>query len=535
VEINPTAQAIKAVLENNGQKDTKIVEKGAYLNSGEINYGNKKQKYLRKEFINALIDREFQGQYNVGFGSDNKFLHNLSQGLFQTASLGFFALNIPSALKNAMGAKFQVMIEAAAGRYFNMKDFAAAEGWAFKTMGEVSMQIYKIGPKSLNVQLWEVFDPISNLEEKFAKEGLSRTVAKDVANFSWLMNFRKWTETQASMQSFGAYMMRQQVETKDGRKVNYIDAWELNKDGNIQLKDDIKPEYGITYDSEGKALYGEIFKQRREESQAIMRNLQGSYDKFNQPGAQRYLAFRFISYLRRYFTTMFIDRFGFKWKNGMAMARYQPGLGTMAEGWYVTIFKQMADILRSGPKRFTYMTSDERRAWLKMTADVIGLALLYFLQSWLFGWDADDEERYQKLREKSGPMPGLFVAESEYEFNMGGWLSNHALNLLIQTHGEQYQFLPIPGLGLKQYTEMLDLSSIAFGPTLQNYAKIAEDLVYLGSGDKRAFYQKEVGPYEWQQAEGMKLINHIAKSIGVTGTTVDPSIALQNYMSIRTK
>ncbi len=535
VEINPTAQAIKSVLENNGQKDTKIVEKGAYLNNGEINYGNKKQKYLRKQFVDALIDREFQGVYNTGFGSDNKFMHNLSQGLFQTASLGFFALNIPSAIKNAMGAKFQVMIEAAAGRYFNLKDFAAAEAWSFKTMGELSMQIYKVGPKSLNVQMWEIFDPASNFEEKFVKEGLSRTIAKDVANFSWLMNFRKWTEAQATMQSFGAYMMRQQVETKDGNKVDYAEAWELNADGNIQLKENIKPEYGITYDKDGNQIIGEIFKQKREEIQAVTRNLQGAYDKFNQPEAQRYLAFRFISYLRRYFTTMFIDRFGFKMKNGLIMARYQPGLGTLAEGWYVTIWKQIMDITRSGPKRLTFMLPDERRAWLKMSADVIGLVLMYYAAWWLFGWDPDDEERYAKLREKSGALRGPFVADDEYAFNMGGWLENHALNLLVQTHGEQYQFLPIPGLGLKSYTEMLDLSSIAFGPTLQNYAKVAEDLAYLGTSDKRAYYQKEVGPYDWQQADGMKLMNHIAKSIGITGTTMDPAIALQNYMSIRSK
>jgi len=372
-------------------------------------------------------------------------MHNLSQGLFQTASLGFFALNIPSAIKNAMGAKFQVMIEAAAGRYFNLKDFAAAEAWSFKTMGELSMQIYKVGPKSLNVQMWEIFDPASNFEEKFVKEGLSRTIAKDVANFSWLMNFRKWTEAQATMQSFGAYMMRQQVETKDGNKVDYAEAWELNADGNIQLKENIKPEYGITYDKDGNQIIGEIFKQKREEIQAVTRNLQGAYDKFNQPEAQRYLAFRFISYLRRYFTTMFIDRFGFKMKNGLIMARYQPGLGTLAEGWYVTIWKQIMDITRSGPKRLTFMLPDERRAWLKMSADVIGLVLMYYAAWWLFGWDPDDEERYAKLREKSGALRGPFVADDEYAFNMGGWLENHALNLLVQTHGEQYQYLPITG------------------------------------------------------------------------------------------
>jgi len=535
VEINPTAQAIRAVLENNNLKNTNVVSRDAMVNRGEITYANSKEKYLRKHFVNALIEREFEGINNIGYGSDSKLLHNLSQGIFQTASLGFFALNIPSALKNAFGAKYQAMIEAAAGRYFNMKDFAAAEAWSFKTMGEVSMQIYKQGSKSKDVQIWEVFNPIQNLEQKFQKEGLSRSLAKDVANMSWLMNFRKWTETQASMQIFGAYMKRQQVETVDGGKMDYLDAWEV-RDGQLQLKPNVKPEWGITYDSEGNQIIGEKFKAKQQEIQAVMRNLQGAYDEFNQPEAQRYLAFRFISYLRRFFTTMLIDRFGFKWKKGVGMvARRQPGLGTATEGWYISIFKLIADVTRSGPKRLVTLLPDEKRALLKFTTDIVALALMTWLQSLLFGWDPEDEDRYEKLREKSGPMRGPFVADDEYEFNMSGWLSNHALNLLIQTKAEQQQFLPLPGLGLKEYMGMLDLTSIAFGPTLENYGKMAEQVGFLLFSDNRAYYKKEVGPYEWQQEDGVKLIKYMASGVGFTGTFWAPEVALQNYMSIQSK
>lgn len=535
VEITPTARALQSVLENNNLKDLSVISKQAMLNRGEITYANSKEKYLRKKFIDELIEREFEGQYNAGPGADNKFLHNLSQGLFQTASLGFFALNVPSALKNWFGAKYQGMIESAAGRYFNMKDFAAAEAWSMKTMMEVSAQIYKQGSKSKDVQIWEIFNPIQNLEAKFQKEGLSRSLAKDVSNMSWLMNFRKWTEIQASMQMFGAYMKRQQVETKDGKKMDYLDAWEVNDQGQIQLKAEVKPEYGITYDQEGNQVIGDVFRAKQQEIQAVLRNLQGAYDSFNQPLAQRYLAFRFISYLRRFFTTMFIDRFGTNFKNGMAMSRLQPGLGNATEGWYVTMGKFFADVFRSGPKRFTYLLPDEKRAFLKFTTDVAAIYIMTLLQGFLFDWDPDDEERYEKLRQKSGAMRAPFVTDDEYEFKLGGWLSNHALNLLIQTQAEQYQFMPIPGLGLKQYMEFTDLSSIVFGPTIQNYATIMQDLVYLGLGDKRAYYQAEVGPYSWQQDGGLKFLAHTASGFGVTGTFWAPEQALKNYMSIQGK
>jgi hypothetical protein len=236
---------------------------------------------------------------------------------------------------------------------------------------------------------------------------------------------------------------------------------------------------------------------------------------------------------------MFIDRFGFNPKIGkdgfIASARLQPGLGTAAEGWYVTITKFLADVARSGPKRFTYLLPDEKRALLKFTTDVLVLYIMYKLQALLFGWDPTDEERYEKLRQKSGAMRAPFVTDDEYEFNMGGWLENHALLLLIQTQAEQYQFMPIPGLGLKQYMEFTDLSSIAFGPTLENYGTMVQDLAYLGMGDKRAYYQAEVGPYTWQQDGGLKFLAHAFRGAGITGTFWAPEQALKNYMSIQAK
>ena len=40
--------------------------------------------------------------------------------LFKRASFAFFAMNIPSALKNSLGMKFQHMIQAAGGEYVDI-------------------------------------------------------------------------------------------------------------------------------------------------------------------------------------------------------------------------------------------------------------------------------------------------------------------------------------------------------------------------------------------------------------------------------
>jgi hypothetical protein len=93
----------------------------------------------------------------------------------------------------------------------------------------------------------------------------------------------------------------------------------------------------------------------------------------------------------------------------------------------------------------------------------------------LFGYDDDDEDRYEKLRRKSGPLP-IFFAEGKYDFNLKGWLSNHILNLAVQVGNENQSWLPVPGMGLDDYNSMLVLEGTALKSTISSYVKILDSL-----------------------------------------------------------
>jgi hypothetical protein len=210
---------------------------------------------------------------------------------------------------------------------------------------------YTKGQKSLEHQIGEVFDPvIGRFHEKFG-ESITRTMGKDVASMSWLYNFRKWTEVQASMQTFAGMMYKMKVK-QNGKDIDYMNAWELDKNGQIVLKQGVDVRYGnmptVYVIAEGDTLESlaqrfnmttedlqkvlkkrtlEVgkqitidnteFKKFRSRVHAVMNKLNGAYSKFDQPEAQRYLAFRFVSFLRRYFTTMAMNRFGKKrWNPG---------------------------------------------------------------------------------------------------------------------------------------------------------------------------------------------------------------------------
>lgn len=618
VKALPTAKAIQSVVKSSGGaiKDSSKINKQAWLSTGIFKFlrKNKKgDKSVRQKAIDNFIEREFEGKRNTGAASDNTQLNNFANLLFKRASFGFFALNIPSALKNSYGAKFQGMIEASAGNYFNHVDFQKGNAWSYKTMAELSFggQLYKKGAKSLNLQIVEIFDPAQDrFEEKFG-EGLMRTGLKDAADMNWLYSTRKWLELQATTQLFGGMMYRQKVEQvlSDGTKkeISYIDAWELvdeqvvlkdgidirwsnapvehiltesdtfeslakqynipadevsrvfgkysmdrikakveklNKERAKKLRDVPKVSEGMSaeevnditqreasinnyYDSRVDAartvkIDNTNFKNYKAKIHQVSNNLQGTYAKFDQPEAQRYIAFRFVSYLRRYFTSMTMNRWGHSGKIWDPKPRFNPGLGDVQMGYYVQFLNTLKETVTQLGKNLPYMEQQEKAAAMKVITEVGMLFSLTLAMGLLFGWDPDDPEKWDKLRGKSGPAPFLGLTDSDREFNFGGYMSNHSLYMLWLVHSENKQFIPLPGYGLNEMTSMLDLKSVVTGPTIKTYQKILDDNIAMITGSESAYYTRDVGPYRWQKEGSAKVWNDLARIVGLTGSTLDP-------------
>ena len=537
IELSPVARAIQGVVNDpkNKVKDLSKQNRFNLIHRGITTYLNKDGAKVRAKAVDNFIEREFEGKVKTGAGSESRWLNNTSTMLFGRASFGFFALNIPSALKNSFGAKFQGMIEAAAGKHMNARSFAAGDIMAGKAMMETSAQIYKRTPKSMLLQMIEVFDPSQGrFEEKFG-EDLSRTLSKDTASFSWLYNFRKWVELQATYQIFFGMMKFQEIEMADGTKIKYDQAWET-VDGKIQLKAGVPAEWGITYNEEGEIQIGAEFNRFKNKMQQVMNNLQGAYSSFDQPEAQRYIAFRFLSYLRRYFTTMAVNRWGFSGRFFNNRPRLNPGLGDTHRGFYVTFLNSLKDTVTQLGRNVPYMVKEEKQAFFKVMAEIGGLLLITMALPLLFGWDPDDDDKYKKLREKSGALPFPFVSdEPGREFDGWGYLENHMTFLLMNIRAENEQFLPLPGAGLDDYSAMLDLKSIAFGPTVQTYKQIIEDMVDIVQGDESAYYRRRVGAYSWQDKGEPKIWAHLGRTIGVTGSSMDPAVAIKNFQSIQAR
>ena len=531
IEINPQVQALKKVLNDprNGIKEMNKINRSAYIYRGVISPIVKKGTNVRAKAIDNLIERELEGIRFTGLGSESTTAQKISSTLFGLASFRFFAGNLPSAVKNRFGAIIQNNIEAIGGSNFNMIDYGKGKLKGAQVTTEISSQIYSRTPKSLNVQIVEVFDPVQGRFEQKMADFSGRTWLRDLAEGSVLFSPRKFLELEGSMEFFFSMMHGQKVEiTENGqtRTIDYADAWEI-VDGQLTLKQGVDKSWDKN---------GEKFKTFVNKVHDLMNKLQGTYAQFDQPEAQRYLAFRYFSFLRRYFTSMFMHRF--------ANRRFNAAGSEISAGYYREFGNFIISFFRGLHEGNFYFTKGEREGAVKTLAEVGQLMALALIATFAFGFDLDDEDKYRKLRERSGAAPFPGVADSEYEFDFGGWLMNHALYQTLLVHAENRQFIPLPsivykgtqfGFGLNDYSNLIDVGSVVTGPTFGAYSSIINDVMQLAGDDDRAFYGRDMGPFEFQQKGEAKVLNHLSKLVGVKGTTVDPTLGVQTFISVEAR
>jgi len=537
IEISPTVRAIQSTVNN--KQNFPFVEKS--MKNRTFVFSNKtKDKYVRAQAVNNFIDREFEGKYNTGVGSENPLAQNLSKFLFKRASFAYMALNIPSAVYNTVNAKFQGMIEASAGKYYNHRSFLKAEPWAFKTTGEISLSLYDRSSKGLNVQMVELFDPDNGRFEANVGESLSRTALKDTADIMERTgDFRRWTQLQTSVQLFGAMLEFQQIKKSDGSYISYMDAWEL-RDGKIQLKEGIDPEWGITYDEVGNMNVGSKFKAKKAQMQNVIGNINGAMSREDSPEANRYLLGRYLLFFRRYFTSMFMNRFAYSGsiRNGLGglSGRYNYQLGDSKEGYYVTGLKFMSNVFKTYGKYLPHATTTEKAAMFRIITEMGGLIMTSLLIPSLFGYDEDDKDRFKKLKAKSGALPMFGVKDDPNNpFRFGGWISNHALLTALHIRGENESMLPFPGFGINDFKKYTDIKSIVFGSTLNSWYNTTNDLYYMATGDEKAYYKRKANAFEWGEKGDSKLWSHLLTSLGITGNTTDPAEAVKKYETARNR
>ena len=518
--INPIAKAIVDTLENadeamgdlNSIREKKqgMVDKALNLFKGG--------KSSRASAIRALYNREFYGE--VFSEKHLDWLNKLTGAITGGASMNYFALNLPSAIKNYWGAMWQMTVEAAAGEYFDGKSMMKGKLRAKTAMYEWTTRVHGGKYDTVDTQLILMMDMMQGKAEEIIPKDFSRTLARDIASISWLYSPRKFMEMEGALQLGFSIMNHIKVKQtlEDGRviEIPYADAFEINEQKRLILKPGIESKYGIKYDAKGNPTLQSEFLKTQNIIHEKYKDLNGAFAKFEQPQAQRYFAYRLFAFMRRYFTHMFMHRFGKRRPNYAAE--------DIRTGYYVESITSIANILRSLGKSIPFMSPSEAASMKRFVLDIAQIIAISAIAALLFGYDDDDEDRFNKLRAKSGAL-------GDEDFQLDGWLSNHALVLLLKTQAENQSFIPLPGLGLNNYIDLAGTTSIAFGPTITAAAQLITDLAMhaMPGENEHLYYQRDTGPYDWQKEGSAKIWNHLFTTAGFSGSQIEPIKGLQSF------
>jgi LysM repeat protein len=577
LESLPLVNSVLETLEDpaNEPKELEKYDKNVWNLKGNLQKAKKKfSTNNRLGQVKSLIEREYYGRMVEGIEETHPVFGKWMQSLQGLSAMGSLALNIPSDLKNKYGAYVQVLLEGLGAEFITLKDFALARPWAERSMLEWSTKgIYQTGPGSKSTQLIQIFDPTFKSKDEFGRE-VERSLVKDLANFEWMYMHRKFGEMQVAVSLFGSFMFGQKVDQilTDGTKktMRYEEAWQKDEEGIIRLKPGVHPgwnnlpvfhEYqrGETLEEIAKKYYlpveelkaknrikttveledgqeiiiakSEKFLGLKNRIQGTSRKLFGTYDKMGQSEGNKLLIYRMFFFMRKWFTPMFMNRFGYDsktltWTRGGE--RYDWATGSYGKGFYLTAFQAMVKTIKSGTRDAAYLSTEEKVSLRKMAGEglfVIGLSLLAMM---IFGFDPEDDEKWNKIKKRSGSL-------SQDTFNTYGFISNHMLLLMLGVQAESSAFVPLPSvkglnLGMDDYTKMITQTTSAWYNTIVLYADILGDVLDFITFSEMDRYKRDVGTMSFKEKGDLKIWAKIYKTFGRTGSTDDPEYTMQNMM-----
>ena len=526
----------------------------------------KRDTNTRLQFAKDTINRMWFGENVSEFQQENPVLSKIVRGAMGAASVAFYAGNPISTIKNKAGMTFQKLIKTAGGKHINLPAIARAEPRVWKVITEyVASGTYTTGLKSLDMQLMDAFDMSPGKTKKDATRTHTNTAIKNLADGAWMYSDRKITEVKGALELGFGLMEWQEVDQvqPDGSvtKIKYADAFIIGEDGIAKVKDGINPEWGMNYTDHtvvpGDTLASiakkyhmtveELAKKNKIETDAkledgkeliISRNtkfnmmklrmsstnkkLNGTVAAIEGPTAEKHLLYDVASFSRKFGTGMFLSRFQMDTSKGFFNTIKNGGgdvwdwdLNETTKGKYITFLQSTYKLITDAKNYWPLMKEEEKIAMREIFTEGMLIFISGLAITFIFGYKDDDEDRFQKLKDR------------EAKYGRAGWVYNHMLYQVIMVQKENSSLIPIPGLGLSEWSSFSKTSTIVMGPTFDLYQKIIKDLYYIMTGDDTAIYKQDVGPYGWQEEGQYKIWNHLGSILGLSGKNLSPYWAIK--------
>lgn len=600
-------------------------------------------KFSMESTLQNIYDKQVLGQTSGKMLGSMPFLRNMTQLLMGVASGSFFDLNPAFAIKNSLTFRMQMDIEAGKNNAFGEKDLLKGQQWSARMQAAYHTKgMYSVGQQRLDYQLLMAFDMVEGTFSDRLGQEFSTSLRGQVLDGKWKQMMRGILEKQPILTTYSAMLYHTQIPILvNGKRetTNYMEAFELDKNGAMKLKDGIDIRYSnhstvmeidenTTVDSlvekyffvkRGEEGYEKaiddmttILKQqtktsnaedaikkildtinrieekksealtkpgaieedverrfeaivksnlpkikntkfayKRTEAHTLIQKLGGNYAIQTQPELERTFIGKNGLFLTKFFIPMMENRWGgllssfsYVKDNGgfgngglVKLLEQRPGKvnyaeGVLRNGFYTDSLLSAINMVRTlkGDNVFYWhvMTAEQKRNVIRALTEVI-MSLLFttVILPLLCGWDGDDDDKFKKLRKKSGALPVPFADKARTNnFNFSGWLQLQFIYTVMQTYGE-FRQLSLVGGGLSPLQTMTNLTPTYSNPTLGAVALTLKEL--FGKGNP--LYQQSVGPYEWQQKDSYKLVNRYMKLLGLNGKFVDPYQGIKDFQA----
>ena len=509
-EMNPIAEAFMDTLSNNRIQEVKLDKFGKVIKATSKNIrqladalnikvlSDKKESNMYKG-IRALYERDFLGEekkLELGVGVDR-----VAQHLMKFGAIGSLAFSPVAGIRNNISGNIQLTLEAVTGKIFNYRDILEGKSFFFtKVVPDLIRDYHKVGERGLYSQLYDLLDPIMGYSDSVGGRANIST-KRDLADGKIIWSWQKLGEIDVHGTTAMVMLNNQKVDyVKDGEttRIKLRDAWEI-KDNLITLKEGV---------DKGWDKNGDKFLQFKLRLQKVNERLQGAYAKENASEAQRYTSGSLVHFMRKYFRPMFLNRF--------AKKRVSIAEGDVKEGYFRTLIQEGVPLLN--PKnwedirdRYHNLTPEEKGNILRALSEV-GYSLFFMLLISLLGFDDDDDEKWEKLREAP-------------------WIQTYAIYQVMAIKSETETFIPFWGMGMDEWMRNIKTPTVAWN-IVGKYRKLIGDLGNYLIGDEDAFYEKDYGLYE---KGDIKFMADIYSLIGVRNWMLldDPINGVKQYLMIQ--
>ena len=288
----------------------------------------KKNQSNQAALLEAFIDMQVYGilkqseKANI-FGKEVN-LGKWGDTLINFGSKVALPFNLLQGVSNSLQANVTVQIEAAANEYFGNKEFAKSEYIYDTSIVDLLSDFSSPYAKSLLGQLIELYDPLQGEYKDNYGRRITQTTAKKLWSEDRIFFLQNAGEHHIQVKTLIAFLLKSKIKNNKGEEISLFDAYELDKNGKIKLKEGFKLKGFISNN-------GLVDISIQNKIHSLNKRFHGIYNSFDQSTLQRYVLGRMVMNFRKFIAPGFKKRF--------KSVGYDNELEDFTEGTYSTFLR----------------------------------------------------------------------------------------------------------------------------------------------------------------------------------------------------